>query len=466
MIPRKTTVAVMLSGVMLLNSVPSLSVWAADAAEEIMMDAVITLNGDSAAAEGQNVTVSGSKITISASGYYEFSGTLTDGQIIVDVPDEVIDPGTVRLYFNGVDITGVSEAPLYVVNAENTTVSLMDGTKNYLRDGGLYTETSAVIYAKDDITLRASGTAGDGKLTVESLYQHGVHCNNDVKITGGNIKIRTDEGDGDGIRGKTSVQIKGGKLDVNASGDGIKSTKGDVLISGGATEVKAGNDAVQGETSVQISGGTLKANGDRGLTNANTAAGNVIDITGGEILATATDWQVVAVNATQPVVMFHTAEQQVKDQAIALYPAGSESSAFEMIPDKKFDYVLISSPELTVGSEYDLYIDGAAVENSTFTVAEGITTLEDVVCSALLRGDPNGDRDVDVVDAIIALNAYIAESVAQLPSPLNAREYAAADVDFNGIVEIEDAMYVLNYYTLSIAGLEPDWDVLITSMGS
>lgn len=465
---RMMKTAAFLSGLMMLSSIAALPASAAaeqPAAEETVMNAVITLNGDSATAEGDNVTVEGTKITIFASGAYAFSGTLTDGQIIVNVPDELADPGTVKLFFNGVNITGVSEAPVYVINAENTSINLGDGTQNYLSDGGKYTETTAVIYAKDDITIKNGGTVGDGQLTVESVYQDAIHCNNDVKISGGVLKVRTNNGDGvstgigDGIRGKTSVEIKGGDVDVNAGGDGVKSTKGDVFISGGHTEIKAGNDAVQGETSVQISGGELKANGDRGLTNA---AGTGIAITGGEILATATDYQTtVAGTSTQPVVLFNTAAEQVKDQEIALFPSDEKQAIFLQTPDKKFDYVLISSSALTVGSSYDLYIGTLPVENYTFTLDSAVTTLTDVVSTSLMRGDLNNDSTVDVTDAMLTLNAYVDESILGLATPLTDAQFQAADVDYTGAVDISDAMYILNYYTIGLIGETPDWDTVI-----
>ena len=120
------------------------------------MTAVITLNGDSASAEGENVTIDGCTITITASGSYELSGTLNDGQVIVNVPDEKADPDTVKLFFNGVTMTGVTDAPLLIENAENTSLNLVAGTENFLYDGKTYTDTTAVVYAKDDITFISS----------------------------------------------------------------------------------------------------------------------------------------------------------------------------------------------------------------------------------------------------------------------------------------------------------------------
>ena len=429
--------SLILSTVILLSAMPMLPVFAEDsddpAGEAETMDAKITLSETSATADGKNVKIDGTKITVSASGNYEFSGKLTDGQIVVNVEDTTLDAGTVKLFFNGVDITGVSDAAVYVVNAKKTSINIMDNTENFLYDGQNYPEdTTAVIYAKDDLTIKSGGTAGNGKLNIVAKFQQGIHCSNDLKITGGDIDVKTEAADG--VRGKTSVEIKGGKLDVNAGGDGVKSTKGYVVISGGDTEIKASNDAVQGEKDVTdkdgtvhkgvlISGGSLKANGDRGLTNA----GGEVEITGGTVVATAVkpvpkDGQTetkdntfkISSASTQPVLLFNTKEQQVKDQRVELKNAGTDTAVVSKKANRKFDYALISSPDLTVGSKYELYIGGTKTEAGEITIGEGITTLTDVVSTAAVEEpeidplDINADGSVDVSDAVI-LARFLAE---------------------------------------------------------
>lgn len=425
--------AVMLSTGILLSAMPLLPVCAEDAATAEAMTAKITLSETSATATGSNVKIEGTKITISASGSYEFTGKLNDGQIVVNVEDTTLDKETVKLFFNNVDITGLTAAPVYVVNAKNTSINLMDGTVNTLTDGEKYgTDTTAVIYAKDDLTIKSGGTEGTGKLKIVANYQQGIHCSNDLKITGGDIDVKAELADG--VRGKESVEIKGGMLDINAGGDGVKSTKGYVLISGGDTEIKAGNDAVQGEANVtdsktnevhkgiSITGGSLKANGDRALTNV---AGEA-EITGGVVFATATKDTVkegqteqkdntIKVSASaQPILMFNTTEQQVKDQRVELKNAGADTVVFSKNPNKKYDYVLISSPELKAGSKYDLYIGGVKTEPAEIAIGEDITTVKDIVSKvevAVPEIDPldiNADGFVDVSDAVM-LARFLAE---------------------------------------------------------
>lgn len=66
----------------------------------------IQLSGDSAACDSSAVTVEGSTITITAEGVYLLSGTLTDGQIVVNAGET----DKVQLVLKGADITSSTSA--------------------------------------------------------------------------------------------------------------------------------------------------------------------------------------------------------------------------------------------------------------------------------------------------------------------------------------------------------------------
>ena len=334
-----------------------------------------------------------------------------------------------------------------------------------------------MLHAKDDLTIKAGGEAGDGKLVVEAAKQHGIHTNDDLKITGGNIKVKTDAEDG--IRGKASVTIKGGKIDVNAEGDGIKSTKGTVTIEDGKIEVKAGKDAIQGETNVMIKGGDIKANGDRGITNVGAApkktdddeetpkAVTGITITGGTVFATATKDELkedqteadlkdntfkVNPNSTQAVLLLTTSETQLKDQRVVLKNKATTAEIINKNPNKKFDYILISSPEMKVDETYQLSINDAEAENGTVKLTGNITTAENVINKnprTAKQGDSydiNGDGSVDVSDVVLLCRFLIADPDAKVTDAMVAR----MDIDQNGSIEPNDATKIL----LRIARIE------------
>ena len=311
-----------------------------------LKDTAITVEGD----DNEYTTVSGSKLTITHSGSYYIDGTLSDGQICVDVPDEAEDPETVKLFLNGVNITGKSAPPIFVNNAENTSINLVDGTENFISDAdkvyALETGSDvskAVIDAKDDLTVKG-GEMGTGILNITANIQDGIRCNNDLKITGGVININavnsTDENNG--INGKESVTIKGGTVNIDAEGDGIKSGKGAVAVKDGKVYVKAGNDAVQADTTIDISGGLLCAGGDRGF-----SAYTGINITGGTVYVTATDEQVdskLFSGTTQTTLLLNCIDDKSNEKdgmwkkANTIAASDNEDIKFT----KKYKYVLVS----------------------------------------------------------------------------------------------------------------------------
>ena len=479
----KRFTAALFCGTVMMTAFPLNPVLAADdapaASEPVTMDCVVTMDGTTATASNDKVQIEGGKITITASGAYEFSGKLEDGQIYVNVPDPKTDTGTVKLFFNGVDITGKSNAAVLINNAKNTSINLADGSENLIHDGETYPEgITAAVYAKDDLTIKAGGETGDGKLRIEAAKYQGIHCSNKLKITGGNIKVKADAEDG--VRGKESVTIKGGKLDVNADGDGIKSTKGTVTIEDGKVEVKAGKDAIQGETNVLIKGGDIKANGDRGITNVGAApkktdedeetpqAVSGVTIMGGTVFATSTkdtlkEGQTEAdlkdntfkinPNSIQPVLLVTTSEQQVKDQRVQLKNQATEAEIINKNPNKKFDYILFSSPDMKVGETYSVFINEKAAENGTVKLEQVITAVENVVNvnpKVVVEDDPydiNCDGSVDVSDVVLLCRFIVADKDLVVSDAMVAK----MDVDGNGKTEPDDATKILR----KIARLDP-----------
>lgn len=230
--------------------------------------ATITLLGDSITVAGSGATVDGQRITITSGGSYSISGALNDGQIVVSARDEE----TVRLVLNGTDITCLTGAPIYVVNAEKTILTLADGSDNTVTDGRSSTldtgpdEPDAAIFSRDDLTIN-----GTGSLTVHARYRHGILSKDDLKITSGSITV---DAVNDGVRGRNSVAIRDGIITVNAGADGIQSNndedaeEGIVVIEGGTLNITAGMDGVQAATRVAISGGTTTISSGGGSSNA------------------------------------------------------------------------------------------------------------------------------------------------------------------------------------------------------
>jgi Carbohydrate-binding domain-containing protein Cthe_2159 len=258
-----------------------------DAGGSSSQGSTIRLEGDSIALEGDGATVNGSVVTITSAGTYNISGTLNDGQIVIETQDEE----TVYLVLNGMDITYGTSAPIYVSNAEKTVITLADGTENVVTDGTSYTfadvetdEPNAAIFSKDDLTIN-----GNGSLTIHANHNNGIASKDDLKITGGTITVYAVN---DGLKGRDSIAVKDGAITVIADGDGLQSSndedvdKGYIAIEGGTFTITAGLDAIQAETSLLVSGGQFTLTSGAGQTSAADSgkgikAGVDLTITGG-----------------------------------------------------------------------------------------------------------------------------------------------------------------------------------------
>lgn len=373
----------------------------------------IILSGSSITVEGDTngyTAVEGTTLTISHSGSYYIEGTLDDGQICVNIPDEAADPDTVKLFLNGASITGKSAPAILVSNSENTSVNIVDGTENTLSDGDTaYVDAAgtptndAVIEAKDDITIKG-GELGTGVLSITANTQKAVSCNNDIKINGGvvNIKTLNSTDKTDAVAAKKSVTVKSGTLTIDAEGDGIKSSKDAVSITGGTVSIKAGNDAVQAEASIDISGGILVAGGDRGLTAAS------VNITGGTVIATATDYQAKNVTAeNQAVVLLNCIDDETNTKDGTWKKANSlVTSTMTTLYDgftKKYKYVLISEPNMKVGDTITIMNPDKNVDivygteeniSDSFELAESVNVFDNV--------DPSGFSTVPTTEDPVA----------------------------------------------------------------
>ena len=140
----------------------------------------ITLSGTSAnTTANSGVTIDGSTVTITEEGVYVVSGTLTDGQIIVDSDDNA----KVQIVLKDAEITSETSAAIYVKSADKVFITTAEGTENTLANGGSFTadgdtNVDGAVYAKDDITFN-----GSGSLTITSPAGHGIVGKDDVKLS-------------------------------------------------------------------------------------------------------------------------------------------------------------------------------------------------------------------------------------------------------------------------------------------
>ncbi|NCB51608.1 MAG: carbohydrate-binding domain-containing protein [Clostridia bacterium] len=403
---------------------------------------MVSLMDGESTAEGSGVDIDGDTVTITAGGSYILSGTLTDGQVVVDADDE-----DVVLTLSGVSISCSDYAAIYCEKSGSLTINLEDGTENSLAVTGEYVQSDdnnvdAAVYSKSDLTF-----TGDGTLTIDAEFGHGIVTKDNLVIAGGVYSI---DAESHGISGKDSITIINGTFDITCGEDGIHGsndeddTLGWVSISGGDFTIAAGDDGIHAETALTVSGGTIDITesyeglegksitieggvisivaSDDGL---NAAGGDgsagwgdfvsddscYLEISGGELYVnasgdgldsngtlnisggttyvsgptdsgngaldytgegTVTGGVVVAVgssgmamnfdqNSTQGTILVNLASQQAAGTQITLTDSGG-NVIVEYTPDKGYQSVVISAPEITSDGTYSLTVGTESYE--------------------------------------------------------------------------------------------------------
>ncbi|WP_349672429.1 carbohydrate-binding domain-containing protein [Lacrimispora sp.] len=216
----------------------------------------INLNSDKAEAEGDGVSISGSTVTISKEGTYMVSGTLDNGQIVVDAADT----DKVQIVLANAGINCETSAAIYVKSADKVFVTLAEGTTNKLSGGTEYIDTDdntvdGVIFSKDDLTVN-----GSGSLEVNANYKHGIVSKDTLAITGGNISVNAVS---QCLTGKDEVKILDGTFLLTTSGKAVKSSNeddtslGNIYVAGGTFTVNSKDDSFHASGTIVIDGGTF-----------------------------------------------------------------------------------------------------------------------------------------------------------------------------------------------------------------
>ena len=185
-----------------------------------------TIDLDNVEVTGDGISVSDNVITISKGGDFEVTGTLDDGQIVIDTEEKV------KLRLSGMSLTNKNGSSIYVKNADKAYITLTDNTENTLTDGENYTsgdeKEKGCITSRDNLEIK-----GSGSLTLNGNYNHGIFSSNSIEIGNGNITVNAKN---DGIHANDTLAISGGNVYVTAEGDGLQAEE--ILdISGGEVNV-------------------------------------------------------------------------------------------------------------------------------------------------------------------------------------------------------------------------------------
>ena len=269
-------------------------------------DATVGSTGETADHEDEdsgNIYIQGGSITVAV--------TADAAKAIKSEGDFIITGGAITASTSGGgvwDATNVKTKAASCLSADrNMTIS--GGTLNLTSTGaggkGINVDSTLTISGTADITIATSGNAvgasSTGTLTIitssqtldryDSDYKSspkGIKVDGAILISGGKVTVTTTGCGGEGIESKSTLDITGGEIVVNAYDDGINSSS-HMTISGGYVFAKgANNDAIDANGNLYIKGGLVYAIGAGGAEkslDANTEGGYKLYVQGGTIIA-------------------------------------------------------------------------------------------------------------------------------------------------------------------------------------
>ena len=238
----------------------------------------------------------------------------------------------------------------------------------------------------------------NGVCTVNSA-DDGIHSDGDISINGGSFAIRCGD---DAIHGEDNVNIDaesidislcregiegdyiticGGDINVISSDDGINATGPNsnagfmpmqdknreiteediyLTVSGGNIFVETSGDGVDSNGAAKMTGGSLKVFGPEngGNSSLDFEYGFIVD--GGEISAAGSSQmaELPSEDSAANVLVFYLDSSYEAGTDVKLTDADGNTVS-EFTPTKKFDWVLISKPQITLGESYSLYVSGS-----------------------------------------------------------------------------------------------------------
>lgn len=257
-------------------------------------------------------------VTIRSAGTYRLSGTLSQGQIAIDLGDDAEDDpdAVVTLILDGVDVT--------------------------------CTVAPALIFYNVYECGSSGETAGDGVLNIT--------------------------GDNEGLDTELHLTINGGVINIDAANDGINTNEDNVsvtTINGGTLNIDAGlgseGDGIDSNGWLVINGGSVFASACAAGGDSGIDASLEIVLNGGTVVALGNMFDAISSDSAQNYLTLTLSEPVLSGDEVEL--TGADGRAlFDFNAPKTASMIILSGADIEDGEEYTLTVNGTEREYS----AEGM----------------------------------------------------------------------------------------------
>jgi len=318
------------------------------------------INGDS------DIIINGGRTTVIATGNgtWEADETLTYGG---DTKAAAGIGSDTNFYMNGGELYAKATGSGGKGVKADLEAYITGGKIRIITEGGLYysngtTESHNYTGNTDNLPSAYTSSPKGMKIgykddTVTPNETYGV-----LKISGGDIMIRTSGNNAEGMESKGTLDITGGSVLVYAHDDAINST-GDLTISDGTVvAVGTNNDGIDANGNMYLKGGTIIACGANGAeAGIDINEQKKLYITGGNIFAIGGRVDGNLGSTSQGII---TATGSLSaNSSISVSNSSKTLYTFSMPPVSYSgsNVIIISTPDLSSGSSYTLTAGSSSV---------------------------------------------------------------------------------------------------------
>lgn len=239
-------------------------------------------------------------------------------------------------------------------------------------------------------------TVDGGNITIDSA-DDSIHTNDTVTINGGKFQIKAGD---DGIHADSALVINGGDINITESyegleaaditindgninlvasddglnaaggndtsqsagvfgGDKFSASNGTITINGGYIVIDVAGDGVDSNGSITMTNGTVIVNGPENSGNGALDYDTTFDISGGVFVAAGNNGMVQAPSTSSLQASINVSLPSSSSNSMVSILDASGNTILSFTPSKTYQSVVISTPELVIGSNYSVYYGGS-----------------------------------------------------------------------------------------------------------
>lgn len=337
--------------------------------------------GEGTGSEKHSTTEAGEHtvVTITQAGTYRLSGSLSKGQIAVDLGKKAEDDpeAVVTLILDNVDVKCTVAPALIFYNVYECDREWMayDNDENQDYQASAVVDTSA---AGANVVIAAGSVNSFTGSHVARIYKEGttkkLHKYDGAFYSKMSMNINGDNGDDSGVLNITAdnegldselhLTINGGTVNIHSQDDGINTNEDFVsvtTVNGGKLTVDAGNgsegDGIDSNGYLVINGGEVWTMANERTPDGGIDADSPILINGGKVYAFGTRNDAADSDSAQPYMELSFASTLPAGSKVELKdPDGKTVWSAET--RKTCQSITLTTAELKLDTAYNLYVDG------------------------------------------------------------------------------------------------------------